>query len=166
MSRADFELFWGWYGRAAHQLKNSKNLHAMWSKGVFWGFASRAEAERAVLAEGVPGVFVLRFSETNPGAFAACYSAPPANGDGGLVAYHLLFPSNAVTQHHSLSDAVRDAPELEHVLVVSFDDLSVADADPVKGREPWFKKMDKTTAFNEFYSNHKPSVNKNGYVIK
>ena len=236
VSCAAFEAFWRWYGRAVHQLKNSKNLHAMWSKGVFWGFASREDAEKAVLAEGTPGVFVLRFSETNPGAFAACYSAivEPDEGErtqkgkneskkrsqseienenqksgsvlkgdanedqkgnvndkqkgseGGdddnfrVVAYHLLFPVNSVTQHHSLSDVVQDAAELEYVMKVSFDDrvrVKCEDGgDEEEGRREGadeeaceimkLDKMDKTSAFREFYSNHKPTVNKNGYVIK
>lgn len=134
----------------------------------------------------MPGAFVLRFSESNPGAFAACYSAL-VDSDGEqqqqqqqqqkLVAYHMLFPVNAVTQHHSLSDVVRDAVELEQVVVVSYKKVrSVDDSnanscsdssnDEDANEEVSYNRMEKGVAFKEFYSNNKPVVKKNGYFIK
>lgn len=132
----------------------------------------------------MPGAFVLRFSESNPGAFAACYSALVDNDSEKqqqqqqkLVAYHMLFPVNAVTQHHSLSDVVRDAAELEQVVVVSYKKVrSVNDgnanscSDSNSGEdaneEVSYNRMEKGVAFKEFYSNNKPVVKKNGYFIK
>ena len=59
----DFDEFMEWFGKILRRIRHSQAFHAVWEKGLVYGFISRGETE-ALLQDRPLGTFLIRFSES------------------------------------------------------------------------------------------------------
>lgn len=79
--KSSFDPFWEWFGKALHKLRHQRCIHALWQRGLIFGFCHKAQAEE-LLAEESQGAFVIRFAEHTFGNFAIAYlSTDPTTGE-------------------------------------------------------------------------------------
>lgn len=64
IQRAEFEVFWNWFGQVFRKIRHTPNLGKLWLSGLI-SFMARAEAE-SYLQHVDSGHFLVRFSETVP----------------------------------------------------------------------------------------------------
>ncbi len=115
VSVPQFEDFWKWYGKAAHKIRYSKHVLALFLQGLLFGFIAKPEMELA-LSGRPPGTFMIRFSERNAGSFSIAYVSQDPNANGASMIRHYLVSHEDITQRKSLADFVGESPALTHFL--------------------------------------------------
>ena len=89
VSETQYLQWWRWYGKALHRIRYTKHCLSLFLSGHLTGFIAKPHMEQ-VLAAQPTGTFLVRFSESNPGAFSVAYVAP----DGAGVRHYLLSPDD------------------------------------------------------------------------
>lgn len=107
----NWETFWGFFGACMEKLRHQRNLTPMWQRGLIMGFGTKADAAR-LLAQQPDGAFVVRFSDTFPGVFAADFVF------GGSVHHVLIKDHDASGSKRSVMEFLHDAPYLTQVVTV------------------------------------------------
>ena len=111
IAASSWETFWGFFGACMEKLRHQRNLTPMWQRGLVMGFGTKADAAR-VLAGQPDGAFVVRFSDTFPGVFAADFVF------GGAVHHVLIRDHDASGSKRSVMEFLHDAPYLTQVVSV------------------------------------------------
>jgi hypothetical protein len=125
VTQQQFEEFWGWFGKALHQIRHQKQYSVLWLNGFvtmlaltrhlvlyllttllcsyIYGFISKPDAERLLQYEAA-GTFLIRFSEQKPGKVALAYVKPKESMPAGFnVIKHFLHDRSSGDQQ-SLAD--------------------------------------------------------------
>lgn len=72
-TRRELFTFWTWFFKAM-ELISSVQVKKYWNAGIIHGFLSKGDCQRMLQENGIPGVFLFRFSETKLGALSiSCY---------------------------------------------------------------------------------------------
>lgn len=86
VSRDEVVAFYSFFGKATHHFRHNLAFRQLLLDGVVWGFASKAQAEKALQSVSCPtGTFLIRASESNPGSFCLSWTIA-----GGAVQHALL----------------------------------------------------------------------------
>jgi len=145
------DKFWPWFGQVLLTIHFKRKIYEMWLEGVIYGFITKEESLEK-LKTASEGTFIIRFSESNPGAFAiACTSSDPKD----RVKHFLVKPDDlGNAANKTLPDYLRERPQFKTLLVVNPENKVVC-------------AVDKEQALSTFYSNKnnkKPVVPTTGYI--
>jgi len=134
-----------WFGNVERTIRFKRHVYALWSHGLIVGFLSRQQCTDAVSRQGI-GVFVIRFSESQPGLFAITYCSE----DPKEKVKHYLIKSEDIGSNKSLPDFLRDCECLQFILKI----------EPATGH---VVRLAKDVALSKYYSKRKQEKAK-GYV--
>jgi len=106
--------FWAWFGQVLLTIHFKRKILEMWREGVIFGFISKEESlEKLQKAE--EGTFIIRFSESHPGAFAiACTTTDPKD-----KVKHFLVPPDDLTVNKTLADYLKERSQFKTILQVN-----------------------------------------------
>ena len=110
-----WDAFWGFFGPCAEKVRHQKSIMPMWCRGLVYGMGPKAECA-ALLAGHAPGTFMIRFSDTCPGTFAAAFV-----GEDGAVHHTLIRDTDASGAKRGVLEFVHDVSEVRQILVVQRD---------------------------------------------
>jgi hypothetical protein len=74
----EFIIFWRWFGKTVHKLRYQRHLCSLWLCGFLHIILAR-DVVNEILIPHQPGVFLVRFSESNPGALVISYKLDDPN---------------------------------------------------------------------------------------
>ena len=161
VSLAQFQEFWKWYGKAAHKIRYSKHVLALFLQGLLCGFIAKSEMELA-LSGRPPGTFMIRFSERNAGSFSIAYVSQDPNANGASMIRHYLVSHEDITQRKSLADFVGESPALTHFLRLvprsGFNLVVSPLGNPVE-----YEVREKHAALGDFYAKREAVQQTSGY---
>lgn len=157
-----FQEFWKWYGKAAHKIRYSKHVLALYLSGLLFGYIAKQEMEVA-LAGRPPGTFMIRFSERNAGSFSIAYVTQDTSGPSAApMVRHYLVSAEDITQRKSLADFIGDSPALTHFLrLIPRSGFSLVPS-PL-GLHVQYELAEKHQALQEYYAKRDPVVHTSGY---
>ena len=111
ISAVHWHSFWSFFGSCMEKLRHQRNLIPMWQRGLILGFGTKEESHR--LLSGRPdGSFVIRFSDTFPGVFAADFMF------GGTEHHVLIKDHDASGSKRSVMEFLHAASYLTHVVSI------------------------------------------------
>jgi len=84
----NFQRFWDWFGKSLQALRYQRHIKEMWQEGIIYGYMSKESVQDSLLNQ-EPGVFLLRFSESQPGQLAIGYV-----GVMGDLKHYLIIPQD------------------------------------------------------------------------
>jgi len=72
LTKDSTDKFWNYFGAVMLNIHFKRRVYDMWKEGLVYGFISKEQCA-AVLTNQKEGTFLIRFSESIPGAFAIAY---------------------------------------------------------------------------------------------
>eukprot|EP01127_Copromyxa_protea_P022516 TRINITY_DN8098_c0_g1_i1.p1 TRINITY_DN8098_c0_g1~~TRINITY_DN8098_c0_g1_i1.p1 ORF type:complete len:367 (+),score=35.25 TRINITY_DN8098_c0_g1_i1:101-1201(+) len=137
--------FFQWFGNIERTIRFKRHVHRLWVEGLICGFLSRTQCEKVLSGQGV-GLFIIRFSESQPGLFALAFVSEDLRQK---IKHYLVKPEDIGT-NKALPDFLRDRDALQYILKLN----------PENAR---LSRLSKEMALKKYYSKRKLADAK-GYV--
>jgi hypothetical protein len=131
--------FWAWFGTTLSALRFQRPLGALWHGGLLYGLLTRHDVEQALGGQ-AEGVFVLRFSETNPGQLGVAYVGADVAAGSTRVRHYLITAADVLGNKRTVCDFLMEQQQFQTLLVYSVDAAG----------QPTFTPVAKRAAFREF----------------
>eukprot|EP01117_Protostelium_nocturnum_P010857 TRINITY_DN3916_c0_g1_i3.p1 TRINITY_DN3916_c0_g1~~TRINITY_DN3916_c0_g1_i3.p1 ORF type:complete len:582 (+),score=189.80 TRINITY_DN3916_c0_g1_i3:195-1940(+) len=114
-----YDDFWNWFGKGLQKLRYQRHLHTMWQQGLIYGYVPRESVTAALMNQQV-GTFLIRMSESNPGAFAIGYVINESDPEK-RVRHYLIKNEDVWGPKKTLPDFLMESNQFAHFLRISFD---------------------------------------------
>jgi len=137
-----FQRFWDWFGKSLQVMRYQRHIKEMWQEGLIYGYMSKEGVQDSLINQ-EPGVFIIRFSESQPGQFAIGYVG--VMGD---------------LKHYLASD-VSTKKLLADFLAESCQFLTLLQCTGFSNNKPCFKKVPKLDALKNYCAAAKESPTTN-----
>lgn len=137
VTQKDFDAFWSWFGKCVQVLRYQRHIGSLWMSGYIIGFMTRDDVTSALSGQ-LPGTFLVRFSESNPGQFGIAYVV---NEEPPRIKHYLVQPNDTAAAKVTLADFCKDKPQFTHILQFAFD-----------SNQPLLIRQPKHQALNPYYS--------------
>ncbi|KYR00530.1 signal transducer and activator of transcription (STAT) family protein [Tieghemostelium lacteum] len=103
VSKSECKTFWDKFGPILQSIHFKRHISAMWFNGLIYGLITKNECNSHLMSLDV-GAFLIRFSDSVPGAFAVAYVT---DDEGDRVKHYLIKPED-IGANKSLPDFLRE----------------------------------------------------------
>lgn len=105
MTRAQFDQLWAWLAPVLLSLRFRRHYATLWTRGFIHGLIARHDADRRLQQSGLRvGTFLLRFSESLPGAVTISYVADASELESASDVSHTATGALPSIKHHLVRD--------------------------------------------------------------
>jgi len=102
--------FWKWFGPTLAAIRFQRPIGSLWHSGLLYGLLTRTDVEQTLASHNV-GVFMLRFSERNPGQIGVAYV-----GNGRVVRHYLISSTDVVGPKRTVVDFIMEQTQFQSLL--------------------------------------------------